>query len=477
MPANPPVSKHSASKPLSVTELTARIKQTLETGFSSIEVIGEVSRITRPASGHLYFTIKDAHAAISAVVWRSAALRMRHAPDEGESFIFSGHLSLYEPRGAYQLVVTRIEPVGAGALAAEFERRKQTFSERGWFDPSRKKPLPQLPEQIGIITSETAAALKDVRKVLATRPAWLQLTLAPALVQGAQAPAAIANAIRRISQIESPPDLLLLVRGGGSMEDLWCFNDERVVQAIAECPIPIITGIGHEIDTTLADLAADLRAATPSNAAEHCCPSRAELRERLPNIASIRRQIRQQQSHRRHYRDNQHHRLRIGWQHLSDSRHHHAAQLQSRLTERIRSILREQRPRLSRMEKRLLQHQPTQRLHQQRLLRHTETTLLQQNFSLCLQQQRQALARLTAALKTESRQLHNNRQQWQLLAGRLTELDPTRVLERGYSMNIAADGALITRIDQIAPGDQMRVLFQDGTADTRIESVQPDKRA
>ncbi|PJA33341.1 MAG: exodeoxyribonuclease VII large subunit, partial [Zetaproteobacteria bacterium CG_4_9_14_3_um_filter_53_7] len=196
----------------------------LEQGFARVEVSGEVSRLTRPSSGHLYFTIKDAHAAISAVVWRTTALRLMNQPEEGGEFIFSGHISLYEPRGSYQLVVTRIESAGAGRLAAEFERRKLLFAQRGWFDTQRKQAIPALPSHIGIITSPTAAAFEDVKKVLHTRPAWLQLTLSPCLVQGSSAPKSIEAAIQKISAMVNPPDVLLLVRGGGSIEDLWCFN-------------------------------------------------------------------------------------------------------------------------------------------------------------------------------------------------------------------------------------------------------------
>ncbi len=236
-----------SNKPLSVTELTARIKQMLEAGFAKVEVTGEVSRLTSPASGHLYFTIKDAHAAISAVIWRSTALRLKNLPEEGGEFVFTGPISLYEPRGSYQLVISRVEAAGAGKLAAEFERRKQDFSERGWFDAASKLSPPKLPKHIGIITSSTAAAFEDVKKVLATRPAWLELTLAPALVQGRSAAASIVNAIQRIARMDSPPDTILLVRGGGSIEDLWCFNDESVVKAIVECPIPLITGTAMKL--------------------------------------------------------------------------------------------------------------------------------------------------------------------------------------------------------------------------------------
>jgi len=281
------------SEALTVSELTAAIKRLLESSFAEVRVVGEVSRLTSHSSGHLYFTIKDRGAAISAVIWKSTAARLRLRPSEGGEFLFAGYLSLYEPRGSYQLIVTAVEPCGEGALAAEFERRKRLFAERGWFDAARKRPLPPLPRHIGIVTSPTAAAFEDVRKVLASRPGWLHLTLAPAVVQGAAAPASVAAALRRLAVLPEPPQAILLVRGGGSIEDLWCFNDEALVAAVVASPIPIISGIGHEIDVTLADLAADLRAATPSNAAELVCPAREELRNRLPRLALWQRLLRQ----------------------------------------------------------------------------------------------------------------------------------------------------------------------------------------
>jgi len=465
---------HSAREsraPLSVTELTARIKQTLEVGFSRVEVSGEVSRLTRPSSGHLYFTIKDAHAAISAVIWRSAAMRLQHLPEEGEAFIFTGHISLYEPRGSYQLVVSRIEAVGAGKLAAEFERRKRVYAERGWFDVGRKQGAPVLPNHIGIITSATAAAFEDVKKVLHTRPSWLRLTLAPALVQGQAAPASIAAAINKISNMATPPDVILLVRGGGSIEDLWCFNDEAVIKAIVDCPIPVITGIGHQIDTTLADLAADVRAATPSNAADICCPAKEELRKRLPKLVTLRQLIRQkiEQNSRDHASLLQ--RQSHIWQRSLDARHHHIDQLQFRFSHAGQAALKQMHIPLRQMEKRLQPLQPRRRLQQQRLLQSSETGLLHQNMYILLQQRQRTWADLIAQLKTHGEHIQSKRQQLLILSGKLTELDPTQVLERGYSMAFTEGGRLITHAAGLAPGDNMQVRFRDGAVKTTVESA------
>ena len=447
----------------------------LEQGFARVEVSGEVSRLTRPSSGHLYFTIKDAHAAISAVVWRTTALRLMNQPEEGGEFIFSGHISLYEPRGSYQLVVTRIESAGAGRLAAEFERRKLLFAQRGWFDTQRKQAIPALPSHIGIITSPTAAAFEDVKKVLHTRPAWLQLTLSPCLVQGSSAPKSIEAAIQKISAMVNPPDVLLLVRGGGSIEDLWCFNDELVVKAIVECPIPVICGVGHEIDTTLADFAADVRAATPSNAAEICCPGRDELRERLPRLSSLSRMLSQQLDRLSRSRENLLQRQQSIWQRQSDARHYRCEQAEVRLRHSARININRLRQPLRQLEKRLAPLQPGQRLQQQRWHWSDKTHQLTQALQLALQSRHRQLDHAMQNLHEQRWQLQKVRQKFALLSGKLFELSPEKVFERGYSLNYAADGQLITRVAQLAEGDTMQVRFRDGTANTRVESIKEEK--
>ncbi|MDX8376447.1 MAG: exodeoxyribonuclease VII large subunit [Mariprofundales bacterium] len=280
------ISHNTPDKPelLAVGELTKRIRSLLESGFSFVRVSGEVSRFTQHKSGHAYFTIKDADASLDAVIWRSSWQRLRQKPERGKSFIFSGHLSLYPPQGRYQLVVTVVQAAGEGAFATQFERNRQLFAQRGWFAAENKKTLPTFPKHIGIITSPQAAALADVRKILASRPQWLRLTLSPTVVQGEQAPEAIQRAFVRLRVMDNPPDVILLVRGGGSVEDLWCFNDEKVVQAIYSSSVPVITGIGHDIDHSLSDLAADVRTATPSHAAAIVCPDCATLAQSLPSL-------------------------------------------------------------------------------------------------------------------------------------------------------------------------------------------------
>jgi len=440
----------SVTEPLSVTQLTAGIKQLLEQRYSSIEVAGEVSRLTRHASGHIYFTIKDAHASISAVIWRSTALRLTLLPKEGEQFIFTGHISVYEPRGTYQLVVRKVEAAGAGQLAAEFERRKSLFAERGWFDPEIKKMLPELPGHIGIITSETAAAFEDVKKVLATRPGWLQLTLAPAVVQGDGAPASVTHAIENMNRMESRPDLILLVRGGGSMEDLWCFNDELVVKAIVESEIPIITGIGHEIDTTLADFAADIRAATPSNAAELASPDRDTLRGRLPKASQ----------------------LQHIWQRAQDGRHQHCERSAIQLTANFRQQIASSHRLLTEVNQRLAQQEPRRqlRLREQTLHRcqqHLTTFQLHGRNS-----QRQRLEQLHQRLCwLREQQIAANGQEITSLIKQLHDLGPIQVLKRGYTMSMDTEGKLLTSVNQLAAGDSVDIHFHDGIAAAEARKI------
>jgi exodeoxyribonuclease VII large subunit len=444
---------HMENKPLSVTELTAGIKQLLEQRYSSIEVAGEVSRLTRHASGHIYFTIKDAHASISAVIWRSAAVRLKLLPSDGEQFIFTGHISVYEPRGTYQLVVRKVEKAGAGQLAAEFERRKALFAERGWFDVKVKKPLPKLPGHIGIVASPTSAAFEDVKKVLATRPAWLQLTLAPAVVQGDAAPAAIAKAIDQLNNMASKPDLILLTRGGGSMEDLWCFNDELVVKAIVESEIPVISGIGHEIDTTLADFAADVRAVTPSHAAELASPDRDTLRSRLPKASQ----------------------LQHIWQRAQDGRHQHCERSAIQLSANFHHQIASRHRLLADIQQKLALQEP----HRQLRLREQILHRCQQHLTTFQlhgrNRQRQRLEQLHQRLNwLREKQIETNRQSVSSLTRELHDLGPVQVLKRGYTISMDARGKLLTSANQLAAGDRVDIHFHDGIAATEAKKILKD---
>jgi exodeoxyribonuclease VII large subunit len=251
-----------------VSKLTFYIRRLLEENeaLQDVWVQGEVSNLSRPASGHIYFTLKDASAALKCVMWKTSAARLRMGLQDGMEIEVHGRIGVYEVSGQYQLYADQIRPVGEGALYQEFMRLKSMLEAEGLFDPGRKRPIPMLPHRIGIVTSATGAALRDMLNTLRRRLPVVEVLLAPSPVQGVEAPPALVKAIQALN-LQSP-DVILMARGGGSIEDLWAFNDERVVRAVAGSSAPIICGVGHETDFTLSDFAADLRAPTPTAAAE-----------------------------------------------------------------------------------------------------------------------------------------------------------------------------------------------------------------
>ncbi|HEX8993488.1 MAG TPA: exodeoxyribonuclease VII large subunit [Anaerolineales bacterium] len=259
-----------ASHEWTVSDLTRYIRDRLESDVSlqDLWVHGEISNLSRPASGHLYFTLKDAGASLRIVMWRTSAMRLSIGLQDGMAVAVHGKIGVYEVAGQYQLYAELIRPAGEGALYQEFLRLKAVLEGEGLFDSERKRPIPALSSRIGIVTSPTGAALHDMLDTLGRRLPMLEVVIAPSPVQGDEAPAGLVQAIRALNRLRRRPDVILLARGGGSIEDLWAFNDERVVRAVAASEIPIICGVGHETDFTLADFAADLRAPTPTAAAE-----------------------------------------------------------------------------------------------------------------------------------------------------------------------------------------------------------------
>ena len=271
------------SPPLTVTELSGALKRTVESAFGFVRVRGEVSGWKRHASGHCYFTLKDDSACIDAVIWRGQAGKLAFQPADGLEVISTGKLTTYAGRSKYQIVVDRLELAGEGALMALLDQRKRALAAEGLFDPDRKRPLPFLPTVIGVVTSPTGAVIRDILHRLEDRcPA--RVILWPVPVQGEGAAAKVAAAIRGLAAFEPRPDVLIVARGGGSIEDLWAFNEEEVVRAAASSPIPLISAVGHETDTTLIDFAADRRAPTPTAAAEMAVPVRAELAAMLSGL-------------------------------------------------------------------------------------------------------------------------------------------------------------------------------------------------
>ena len=277
------VSLGDNSPALSVSELSGALKRTIESAFGEVRVRGEISGFKRHGSGHCYFTLKDENACIDAVIWRGNAAVLAFRPEDGAEVVATGRLTTYPGRSKYQIVVDRMELAGEGALLALLEKRRKALAAEGLFEPGRKRKLPFLPRVIGVVTSPTGAVIRDILHRLEDR-CPTRVILWPVPVQGEGAAAKIAAAIRAFPSLEPTPDLLIVARGGGSIEDLWPFNEEEVVRAAAESPIPLISAVGHETDTTLIDFAADLRAPTPTAAAEIAVPVRTELFSQLVEL-------------------------------------------------------------------------------------------------------------------------------------------------------------------------------------------------
>lgn len=275
------------SRPQTVSELNSEIKTVLETGFSSVWVEGEITNFHAAASGHWYFSLTDGDSLIKAACFKGTNFRIRFKPGNGDHVRCRGRVTTYDKRGEYQLLVESLEPAGAGALIAAFEQIKARLSSEGLFDPALKRPLPPFPKRIGVVTSRTGAALQDILTVLNRRARSVNVVIVPTLVQGEQAPEQIVAAITLANEYNKkgadgePLDVLIVGRGGGSAEDLWAFNDEQVARAIRASTIPVISAVGHEIDYSIADMVADVRAATPSAAAEIVAESEEELKKRI----------------------------------------------------------------------------------------------------------------------------------------------------------------------------------------------------
>ncbi|MBZ0199117.1 MAG: exodeoxyribonuclease VII large subunit, partial [Ignavibacteriaceae bacterium] len=260
----------------SVSDLTKEIKIVIEEGFSDIQVQGELSNFKAHVSGHWYFSLKDSDATINCTMWRGINNYVFFTPQDGMKVIVSGRITVYPPRGAYQIDVRSMKPAGVGELQAAFEALKAKLSKEGLFDEERKRPIPQMPLKIGVVTAIDGAAFKDMISVAKRRFPLVEIVIAPARVQGAGAASIVSEAIKKLNS-ETDIDVIIVARGGGSIEDLWCFNEEEVARAIFSSGIPVVTGIGHEIDFTIADFVADLRAPTPSAAMELCTPDQREI--------------------------------------------------------------------------------------------------------------------------------------------------------------------------------------------------------
>ena len=403
---------------------------TLAARFGAVAVRGELSGFSRAGSGHCYFALKDidgAPALLRCAMFRRAATLVDFAPADGQQVEVRGRLGIYEARGELQLVVESLQRLGAGTLYEEFLRRRARLEAQGLFDAARKRPLPTFPATLGVVTSLGAAALRDVLTTLQRRAPHVRVVVYPSAVQGADAPAALAGALRLAGQ-RREVDVLLLVRGGGSLEDLWAFNDERVVQAVAASPMPVVCGVGHETDVTLCDLAADLRAPTPTAAAELAAPARDDALQALHS-----RQTTLQRGLERG--------LQASAQRLDT--------LALRLGQPARG-LQGQQQRLRDLAGRV---QRALHLRQERLAE--EPLRLTQRLARALAHQLQAESqRLNAA------------------AMRLQAHDPHRVLQRGYAWVESADGRPVLSAQALQPGQTVRAVWADGRATAQVQTVE-----
>ncbi|HEY0957575.1 MAG TPA: exodeoxyribonuclease VII large subunit [Roseateles sp.] len=414
-----------------VAGLVEAIAQSLAERFSVVAVGGEIAGFTRAASGHCYFTIKDADgqaASLRCAMFRRAAAMLDFSPAEGALVELRGRVAVYEPRGELQFVVEAMRRAGAGTLYEQFLKLRARLAAEGLFDADAKRPLPAHPRRIGVITSTAGAALHDVLTALARRAPQVEVVVYPSLVQGAEAPPALVNALRLANE-RAEVDVLLLVRGGGSLEDLWAFNDERVVRAVAMSGLPVVCGVGHETDVTLSDLAADLRAPTPTAAAELAAPSREAL---LLQLGSLER----------------------GLLRCLDHRLQTTAQRLDRLALRLA--------------------RPSDALARQRRL----LDLLAQRAAAApgrrVELQRQRLDHLAPRPgRALADTLRRQTARLDALQARLQALDPQHVLARGYAWLDDGQGGAITSVHTLLPGHEVRAVLADGSADLRVLGVVP----
>ena len=440
---------------LSVSQVTRKIRDLIEIEIGEAWIEGEVSNLRVQRSGHQYFTLKDSGAQLSCVLFKGNASRQTHLPEDGRKVLLFGEFSVYEARGNYQLIVREVRPAGVGDLQAKFDELKRKLAAEGLFDQSIKKPLPKFPTRIGVVTSASAAALRDMLHVWERRAPWLEIVLYPVRVQGAGAEHEIAEAINKLNRWnerdgDGKLDLLVVARGGGSLEDLWCFNEEVVARAIAASELPVVSGVGHEIDFTIADFAADLRAPTPSAAAEVLTPDRAELSATLDSLAHRAKRSIDQRVTMLDY------------------------QLQSRSGAELFNM-----PRFAIRER---QQQLDSALDDLTNLAHDTVETRTDR----LQRLQEKLARLTPSAQlaaTDEKLAHLHQRMMELTSHRLEKLgdslrhrqsllhaiSPDVVLARGYSLTTDANGQIIRDADSVSAGDELITKLAKGSVKSKVE--------
>lgn len=412
-----------------VGALCKAVSETLSSRFDAVQVRGEISGFTQAISGHCYFTLKDAQGQLRCAMFRRSAQALGRLPRNGEQVEVMGRLGVYESRGDLQLVVEAMRPLGQGDLFAEFLRLKEKLGQEGLFDASIKRTINPHPRRIGVVTSLSAAALHDIATALRRRVPHIPVVLSPALVQGADAPASLITALDRLQDC-ADLDVILLVRGGGSMEDLWAFNDESLVRRIRRCPVPVISGVGHETDFTLSDFAADLRAPTPTAAAEMCATPTQDLRMHLSDCAQTLQHA--------------------VWRSLDDGAQH-LDRLQNALG-RPQAALSAQKVALSRWAMRLTGA-----------------------MARAQQQHRQALQLQSRRSVQAIRQsLTGHAQGLQMRQAQLDLLNPQQVLTRGFCWLVDDAGGALTRASQLSPGQSVQAVLSDGRVGMQVQNTPGD---
>ena len=448
----PPLASRPTRRALTVSELTAGIRILLESQYSEVWVEGEISNARVWKTGHLYFTLKDTGAQLKAVMFRSSLRHLRFEPEDGQHVVARGRVGVYEPKGEYQIVCEHMEPHGLGALQLAFDQLRQRLAQEGLFDDARKRTLPALPRKIGVVTSLDGAAVRDILNVLRRRHPNVHVVIGSARVQGERAAPEIVRGLQQLGQLPGI-DVIIVTRGGGSVEDLWAFNDERVARAIVAAPVPVISAVGHETDYTISDFVADLRAPTPSAAAEMVVARKEEIASRIEHAtdrfrAALRDGLQQRRVavHRLETRPGL-----AGWSARLAMRGRHAGELSHRLTRSIRTAIGQRE-------------------------RHTHALRLRLE-ALDLGRQLGIIrARLVAAheqLANAMRETQRTRDtRLRTVAGRLEALSPLSVLARGYAMCWTADRSELVRDAMtVSPGVGVRVTLHRGELECEVKKT------
>ena len=434
---------------LTVGELNAEVNQLLNRGFPLLWVEGEISNLVRPSSGHLYFTLKDSKSQIKSAMFRNRNMKLSIKPENGMKVLVRGRVGLYEPRGDYQLIAEHMEDAGVGQLQKQFEALKLKLSNAGLFDPQYKKELPEYPKRIGIITSPTGAALRDILNVLNRRSPQTPILIYPVAVQGEASKTEIETAIRR-ADMDKKCDVIILARGGGSIEDLWSFNEENVAKAIYNAETPIISGVGHEIDFTIADFVSDLRAPTPSAAAELVTPDRNQLyTETLQTELWLKQTI--NQSIKKKKQDLEWLSARLLLQKPANKIQQQSQrldELEQRLQTQLNKTLEAKKLSLRSLESRLQSHLPQRKIAEQtQTLHHLRTTLLQ----------------------SMSNKIRQEQTAFQIQMAKLDSISPLKTLDRGYSITKDKNThTLITSVQQAQENQEIQIQLKDGELNAKI---------